>query len=200
MAVTGFVNVATGECIYTVIYPIVPIVLAISDALLSLAMLGIFVVPLYVHEKLMSSVGHHEELKEQLNAVIRRNITCSFIALVGGNLSLISLATLMWIAVADGTPETYNLRAWGLFGITFDSSIGILAVHGMTSGWHPSFIRSCLRRSRHLLGSSSQKSAAVMSDGHNNKLEPPRSPGKSKPKSVIINNDASDLVASPSDA
>jgi hypothetical protein len=52
----------------------------------------------------------------------------------------------MWIAVADGTPETYYLRFWALFGISCDSTIGIIAMHSMTSGWQPRILRNFLKR------------------------------------------------------
>jgi hypothetical protein len=154
-------------------------------------MLIIFLVPLWVHEEQMSKIANQKELQEKLRAVIRKNMIFSSIALVGGSVSLISLATLMWIAIADGTPDTYYLRFWALFGISFDSVIGIIAVHAMTSGWQPTVLSNLFKKG--VLTTASNQNAAV-ADANNVHQASTSSSPKNKPAS-------SDAIAivSPSD-
>jgi hypothetical protein len=179
--VSGSVDINTGACIYTMVYPIVAIIFGIADFFLSLAMLIVFLVPLWGHGAAISELGNQKEVHQRLRSVIQKNMIFSTVALAGGSLSLICFSTLMWIAVADGTPETYYLRFWALFSITFDSTIGIIAVHAMTNGWQPNILQNCLSNRNHLCsksnGSNTGRSAPVEELGsiRSSQLEGPQS-------------------------
>ena len=141
-AVTG--NVAdNGECVYRVIYPQVCIAIVVADFFLATGMLLIFLLPLKQQSKSLKALGSNvgDAFKNHIDRVIYRNLVCSVIALVGCFLSLVTLTTLMWIADNDLTPATFYLRFWALFAVSSESLIGVLAVHGMTTGWYPLSIR-----------------------------------------------------------
>jgi len=141
VAFTGVVY-EQGNCVYYVLFPVVPILFAISDSFLAVGMLLIFLLPLWTHIKNMSEDGG--ATTPRITAVIHRNIIFSSIALSTGFLALVALATLEWIANADGTAATQPLRIWASFAIAFDNIISVLCIHRMTNGWLPSAIRQRL--------------------------------------------------------
>jgi hypothetical protein len=141
VAFTGVVFDA-GNCVYYVLYPIVPILFAISDAFLALGMSFIFLVPLMSHVKDMGSANNKAlpvevKHKKQLEKVVYRNLFYACIALCSGLVGLVTLSILEWVANADDNIHTNNYRIWASFAIAFDNFIGVTAVHLMTTGWLP---------------------------------------------------------------
>ena len=126
-----------GNCVFYVLYPIVPIIFATLDALLALGMLIIFLIPLWAHTKEMQESKGLDGAKSRMHLVIRRNIIFSSIALTSAFVGLTTLSILEWVANEDPTGGSDNLRIWASFTIAFDNFIGVAAIHGMTSGWLP---------------------------------------------------------------
>jgi len=138
-----------GNCVFYVIYPIVPIIFATLDAFLAMGMLIIFLIPLWAHSKgMLETKG---TVKSQISNVIRRNIIFSSIALTSGFVGLVTLSILEWVANEDPSGNSDDLRIWASFTIAFDNFIGVAAIHGMTTGWLPRIVQ---RRFRLVPGSS----------------------------------------------
>ena len=99
-----------------------------------------FVVPLSFHTRKLEGPAI-VRAKEKLDYIIRKNIICSFIAVISAFSGLIGLSTFMWLGNQEKNPDQESSRLWGIFCIVLDNFIGNLAVHAMTKGWLPMFLQ-----------------------------------------------------------
>ena len=144
VATFGFVS-EFGDCVYELIYPQVTIAIVVADFFLAVGMFLIFVQPLLQHSEQMKQLGEASiTARSTLNRMIRRNLIFSVISLTGTFVSLTTLCVLMWIAILNGTHKTDFLRFWALFGVSFESMINVVCIHGMTTAWQPSFLKKAL--------------------------------------------------------
>jgi hypothetical protein len=140
LAFSGYVT-PEGKCVFYAVYPEVIVAFSVSDFFLASGMFGIFVFPLWEHAKEMTETGVAVKATQQLNAMIRKNLIFSSLAMLSAFLCLNFEAGVMWIARDDGTSNADQLREWGLFIISIDNWVGIFLIHCMTSAWLPSFFR-----------------------------------------------------------
>lgn len=113
-----------GECIYFAVFPVVPVLFAIADAVLATGMLAIFLVPLWEHQDGLSQSAMGSG-NTAFKRMIQRNIRFSLLAISSGVLGLSLFAMFNWLA--DGTPQTEHFRIWGLFVISWDNLVSTLS-------------------------------------------------------------------------
>ena len=99
-----------------------------------------FVIPLSFHTRKLKGPTI-ARAKEKLDYIIRKNIICSFIAVISAFSGLIGLSTFMWLGNQEKNPDQESSRLWGIFCIVLDNFIGNLAVHAMTKAWLPMFLQ-----------------------------------------------------------
>lgn len=192
MAFTGVVYPAAGNCVFYVIYPVVPIIFAVMDAMLALGMLLIFLVPLYSHSK---TIGDSLTVSNaRMSILVRRNIILSSVALVSGFVGLVTLSILEWIANEDQTGNSAHLRIYASFAIAFDNFIGVAVIHGMTSGWLPTVVQKHFQLGLHATNVSSNNHGTLSAQNKvTGSVGGARSVGGGHPPSTTRSN----LVISP---
>jgi hypothetical protein len=166
---TGSLYILPGDCIYVSIFPIVPVVFAITDISLAGGMFILFAAPLMRHRRMVKEnspiVGH------KLDRLISRNAKLSFIAIASGLIALIGLATFNYLGAEN--PSMVYLRGWGGFMISWDHTVGLTAAHAMTNAWLPKKLQQFVT-SRTGAGTEQESAGASSpkSKSNNKKPEP----------------------------
>jgi hypothetical protein len=124
-AFTGQIG-AEGECIFYTIFPQVPVAFFVADAFLSVGMLLIFLAPLHSHTTGIKELAtENKRSNASFQKMIRLNIILSGCAICTGLVGLTGLAVFNWIS--DGTRATEHYPSWGLFIITWDNFLSVVA-------------------------------------------------------------------------
>ena len=141
-----------GICLFDSHWPVVIIVFAGVDALLSAAMLGMFVLPLY---HFTQEHTHITSASSNLRNTIRRNLIVSVLVILFGFLSLLQLAIIHALTADIGglaLDERSLMLAMAVIVPLIDPLVGSIALHTLTKSWMPRFLRLWLDR---MIGTSS---------------------------------------------
>jgi hypothetical protein len=115
-----------GECVFYTKLPPVPVAFFVADSFLSVGMLLIFLAPLHVHSAGLKEVSEtHKKRNASFHRMVRTNIILSCCATVSGLIGLVGLSTFNWLN--DGTKATAHYPTWGLFIITWDNFLSVIA-------------------------------------------------------------------------
>jgi hypothetical protein len=171
---TAFLAFATrplpeGDCLFYAVFPVVPVIFAVADAILASGMLIIFLLPLWQHQDVIkATVANNAKYgKSSFQRMINRNIRLSLLAIVSGLIGLSGLSAFNW--ASDGTSATEHFPTWGLFIISFDNIASVSACHCLTFKWLPNRIFSLLGFSRG--GNSSTRDGETSPTRSKNKRE-----------------------------